>query len=36
MLRSRLYGVNREFRQIAPATPTTAVVDALSWGEYVS
>ena len=28
--------VNREFKQIATATSTTAVVDAVSWGEYVS
>ena len=27
---------NREFKQIATATSTTAVVDAVSWGEYVS
>ena len=26
----------REFKQIATATSTTAVVDAVSWGEYVS
>ena len=26
----------REFKQIATATSTTAVVDAASWGEYVS
>ena len=28
--------VIREFKQIATATSTTAVVDAVSWGEYVS
>ena len=27
---------NREFKQIATATSTMAVVDAVSWGEYVS
>ena len=27
---------NREFKQIATANSTTAVVDAVSWGEYVS
>ena len=27
---------SREFKQIATATSTTAVVDAVSWGEYVS
>ena len=26
----------REFKQIATATSPTAVVDAVSWGEYVS
>ena len=26
----------REFKQIATATSTTAVVDAVSWEEYVS
>ena len=26
----------REFKQITTATSTTAVVDAVSWGEYVS
>ena len=34
MLHDRL-GI-REFKQIATATSTTAVVDAVSWGEYVS
>ena len=29
-------GVNRKFKQIATATSTTEVVDAVSWGEYVS
>ena len=36
---SSLYGVcnwREEFKQIATATSTTAVVDAVSWGEYVS
>ena len=28
--------VVREFKQIATATSTTAVVDAVSWEEYVS
>ena len=28
--------VIREFKQIATATSITAVVDAVSWGEYVS
>ena len=28
--------VTREFKQIATATSTAAVVDAVSWGEYVS
>ena len=27
---------NRDFKQIATATSTAAVVDAVSWGEYVS
>ena len=27
---------NRDFKQIATTTSTTAVVDAVSWGEYVS
>ena len=26
----------RDFKQIATATSTTAVVDAVSWGEHVS
>ena len=28
--------VNRDFKQITTATSTTAVVDAESWGEYVT
>ena len=28
--------LTREFKQIATATSTTAVADAVSWGEYVS
>ena len=28
--------INMEFKQIATATSTMAVVDAVSWGEYVS
>ena len=31
-----LFQANREFKQIAAATSSTAVVDAVSWGEYVS
>ena len=27
---------NRDFKKIATATSTTGVVDAVSWGEYVS
>ena len=27
---------NRDFKKIATATSTTAVVDVVSWGEYVS
>ena len=35
-LKSSKQDNNREFKQIATATSTTAVVDAVSWGEYVS
>ena len=31
-----LFSDIREFKQIATATSTTAVMDAVSWGEYVS
>ena len=28
--------MNRDFKQIVPATSTISVVDAESWGEYVN
>ena len=33
---SPLYSFNREFKQIATPTSTTAVGDVVSWGQYFS
>ena len=35
LIGKRFVAFIREFNQIATATSTTAVVDAVSWGEYV-